>query len=360
MPKGKPKYSKRLSDGTCYPPIPDICWCGECNEIVYNGKRYIKQHQNLGKSSWNKDKPWSEEVKNKLSESNSKSWTDLEVRKKYIDALTTSSSRLEVKERRSKAMKKVWSDVSRRNRLSEKQKIIKNLPEAKQKTSERMRLIANDPLIIAKINATKKANYVRKIYTLEDLIHDYGEIPFCSCSECQKNCTRVLVNPDEYGSYSQYKLYGYPKYISGHNLKDNNRGMLGKHHTIETIEKLSIANSGINNNMYDVHMCKERHWNWQGGKSYEVYGIDFDDNLKEQVRLRDSHTCQLCSRTQKDEIVEYNNRLKIHHIDYNKKNNNKDNLITLCLSCHTKTNYYRRYYEEYFVLFIQEVVNIGD
>lgn len=46
----KPKYSNRLSDGTFYPPIPDLCHCSDinCNEIVYNGHDYIVGHQFRG------------------------------------------------------------------------------------------------------------------------------------------------------------------------------------------------------------------------------------------------------------------------------------------------------------------------
>ena len=31
----------------------------------------------------------------------------------------------------------------------------------------------------------------------------------------------------------------------------------------------------------------------------------------------------------------------LHHIDYNKFNNNEDNLVSLCDICHGKTNYNR-------------------
>ena len=32
---------------------------------------------------------------------------------------------------------------------------------------------------------------------------------------------------------------------------------------------------------------------------------------------------------------------QVHHIDYDKKNNDVDNLVTLCTPCHTKTNFNR-------------------
>ena len=42
--------------------------------------------------------------------------------------------------------------------------------------------------------------------------------------------------------------------------------------------------------------------------------------------------------------------MSIHHIDYNKLNNDEDNLISLCRKCHLKTNkkINRNYYYKYF------------
>ena len=39
--------------------------------------------------------------------------------------------------------------------------------------------------------------------------------------------------------------------------------------------------------------------------------------------------------------------LDIHHIDYDKKNNDINNLIALCRSCHCKTNGEREYWTDY-------------
>jgi 5-methylcytosine-specific restriction endonuclease McrA len=38
----------------------------------------------------------------------------------------------------------------------------------------------------------------------------------------------------------------------------------------------------------------------------------------------------------------------VHHIDYDKKNSNPKNLITLCVSCNFKVNFERSYWENYF------------
>lgn len=81
--------------------------------------------------------------------------------------------------------------------------------------------------------------------------------------------------------------------------------------------------------------------NWQGGLSYEPYSSLFDNALKEQVRVRDNHTCQICGAKQKAQ------KLSIHHIDYNKKNNDKSNLVSLCRKCHSITNGNRPEWEEF-------------
>lgn len=83
----------------------------------------------------------------------------------------------------------------------------------------------------------------------------------------------------------------------------------------------------------------EKHWNWQDGLSFEEYPQEFNKKLKEQIKERNNYTCQLCLRK---------NKLCVHHIDYNKKNNNPNNLISLCISCHVKTNYNRQEWIEYF------------
>ncbi|MCK5625049.1 hypothetical protein KAI04_04355 [Candidatus Pacearchaeota archaeon] len=79
--------------------------------------------------------------------------------------------------------------------------------------------------------------------------------------------------------------------------------------------------------------------NWQGGKSFEPYGFEFNNKLKKTIKERDDNKCFIC---------ENKINLAIHHIDYNKKNNNPNNLITLCNSCHSKTNYKRSYWIGFF------------
>ncbi len=84
--------------------------------------------------------------------------------------------------------------------------------------------------------------------------------------------------------------------------------------------------------------------NWLNGKSFEPYGLEFNEDLKEVIRNRDRRKCQICEKIE----LEEGRKLSIHHIDYDKKNNNPNNLISLCYKCHTKTNHNRDNWINYF------------
>ena len=174
---------------------------------------------------------------------------------------------------------------------------------------------------------------------------------------------------------------GVPKYISGHNSKGENHPMFGKQHNEKSKMKQSESHKGIqtwnknltnelddrvkNNsekrkgkkrtekqkqNISEASKLKNRkitkehrrilserfkgenNPNWNNGVSFEPYGIDFNKELKEFIKQRDNYACQCLD-------CEYlSDKLSIHHIDFNKKNNSLENLITLCINCHVKTN----------------------
>lgn len=78
---------------------------------------------------------------------------------------------------------------------------------------------------------------------------------------------------------------------------------------------------------------------WNGGTSFEEYPETWTDELKTKIRLRDQFICSICK----------SNGYDVHHIDYNKKNCDVSNLITLCRSCHAKTNFNRDAWKSYFL-----------
>jgi len=52
-------------------------------------------------------------------------------------------------------------------------------------------------------------------------------------------------------------------------------------------------------------------------------------------------------------------RARAHHIDYEKTNNVEGNLVSLCKSCHTKTNFNRDAWIAYFQKLLENVVHVA-
>lgn len=100
-----------------------------------------------------------------------------------------------------------------------------------------------------------------------------------------------------------------------------------------------------------VEIAKEKHSRWQGGKSFEPYNKEFDREIKNKVKFRDNFQCQMCGKFQKR-----NRKFHVHHIDYDKKINKIDNLIYLCIPCHSRTNNseLRLYWTEFFTKILSD------
>jgi len=124
-------------------------------------------------------------------------------------------------------------------------------------------------------------------------------------------------------------------YLKGHTVSKETRdkiriGNLGKKRSEETKLRISESHKGGKSIF------------WKGGKSFESYSIDWTKTLRQSIRERDKYTCQLCGEKQND--ISF----VVHHIDYDKKNSNPNNLTTLCRRCHNKTNYNREKWIIYF------------
>ncbi len=98
-------------------------------------------------------------------------------------------------------------------------------------------------------------------------------------------------------------------------------------------------------------LAGEKNPNWRGWISFEPYGIEFNKELKGFIRKRDNDQCQKCGAKENGRAHD------CHHIDYDKKNNKDWNLITLCSSCHAKTNSNRQYWQNHFMFSMQLRVN---
>lgn len=156
-------------------------------------------------------------------------------------------------------------------------------------------------------------------------------------SKSAKKIVKMLWQNPEYRKHMSEVHKGNPSGMKGKShseiaKKKMREAHIGKKNSKETREKISRANSGKN------------HYNWQGGLSFEPYGIEFNDQLKYEIRKRDNYTCQFPNC----EIKENGKAHDCHHINYIKKDNRPKNFTTLCVSCHMKTNYNREYWQNYF------------
>lgn len=117
-------------------------------------------------------------------------------------------------------------------------------------------------------------------------------------------------------------------------------GRKHKPESLELISKNHACMSGSNNPMHgrgDL-IAGDRNGSWKGGISKDPYENTFTESLKTTIRKRDKFTCAVCRKKGCD----------VHHIDYNKTNSDVSNLITLCRSCHMKTNFDRDKWMRFF------------
>lgn len=77
----------------------------------------------------------------------------------------------------------------------------------------------------------------------------------------------------------------------------------------------------------DVNNPNYLHGNGRGN-----YPVEWNKNFKNLIRNRDEYKCQICSMSEE----EHNQKLCVHHIDFDKFNLSPENLITLCKWCHGK------------------------
>ena len=80
------------------------------------------------------------------------------------------------------------------------------------------------------------------------------------------------------------------------------------------------------------------------------------EELKEQIKQRDNYECQNCGITEEEHLIIIGRILTIHHIGYNKKNCNENNLITVCCQCNTRANFNRDYWKDFYTKKIKELI----
>jgi len=116
---------------------------------------------------------------------------------------------------------------------------------------------------------------------------------------------------------------------------------IGRKHTDEEKRKIGLHSQG------------EKNPNWRGGIAHKPYTREFVLSLRQQVYDEYGGKCGLCPTTGDG------HEIHIHHIDYNKENNDPLNLMALCRSCHGRTNFNREYWQDYLSTLRLEVYHGG-
>jgi len=138
---------------------------------------------------------------------------------------------------------------------------------------------------------------------------------------------------------------GWQKYI-----EESRQRQLGFKHTPESKAKISAIHKGKKlsdeqklrmsnashkmwvDGVFDkVHKGKHN-WKWKGGIEKD-YPLEFNHRLRDFIKSRDNHQCQICSK----DLYKSRNA-NVHHRDGNKKNSDQDNLVLLCKDCHYKVH----------------------
>lgn len=82
--------------------------------------------------------------------------------------------------------------------------------------------------------------------------------------------------------------------------------------------------------------ARENNGNWGGGVGDLPYDEFWTEAFRESIRARDK-VCQLCGKTEAQEIDEFGQILSVHHCQYGKITKD-DVFITLCKRCNSKVN----------------------
>ena len=139
--------------------------------------------------------------------------------------------------------------------------------------------------------------------------------------------------------------------LKGKQATENHRKKLkGKHNSPKTEFKIGHQiNSGrIHSKQskmkYRFSKLGKNNPQWQGGISFEPYDKSFNNKFKRAIRKRDNQICMLCGIHRE----KLKRALDVHHINYNKQMSIPQNCISLCASCHMKTNKDRKIWTKHF------------
>ena len=165
-----------------------------------------------------------------------------------------------------------------------------------------------------------------------------GNIPWLKGKHIQTNTGRTHFKKGKhYSPKTEIK--------KGQHLSKKTEFKKGHKESVEIRERRIKALKGIHSGV--------NHPNWQGGKSFEDYGDDYNKYFKDEIKERDNYICMICRIHQE----KFDRILGVHHVNYNKKLSIPENCITLCPRCHGLTNYNKRYWLNFLQSLLSEKYN---
>lgn len=177
------------------------------------------------------------------------------------------------------------------------------------------------------------------------------------CSQCGKKIYREIGRVKK-AKNSFCSRECSDKWKSVHSRGENNPGWCGGFKTINCDQcgkSIFIAPYRIKQSKHSfccqkcrgiwlgINKSGENSSGWRGGISDKGYCVLWrDKEFKEYIFERDRYECQnpMCLK-KSDHLVR-------HHIDYDKKNCNPDNIITVCNSCNSAANANRDWHKGYY------------
>ena len=303
--QGVTKYPEKYDE----PPLCK-CGCGEftkwCNQR-YQWNEYVHGHNGRGI-------PRSQETKDKIG-----NWH----RGKTVSKITRKKLSKARKGKKTQPCKQETKD-----KIRDRLKGRKCTQEHKDNTSKGITKKWQDPEYVEKVlkghdeHWTEERRKEKSIATIERF-------------EDPKEREKTSLGVKKYikDNNISYKGENNPSY--GRTLSKEHRAILletltGREVSGETRIKLSCTAQNITRD------------EWTHFISCDPYCQIWTEEFKEMIKERDNHTCQNpdCWKTSK--------RICGHHIDYNKKNCNPWNIITICLSCNTRANTDRDYWQKFY------------
>lgn len=161
------------------------------------------------------------------------------------------------------------------------------------------------------------------------------------------------------------------KFRMGSPFRGKSTPMKGRHHSEEIKERIRrqihiilIGNTRTKDKPWSEIRRKKGNppWSEERRKAYRAKfpkrpiiknGKEYSpqwNEIRKKIYKRDDWKCQLCGIKCVDAHRKKLTKrtIQCHHIDYNEKNNDFSNLITLCASCHLKTLFRREDWIDYF------------